>query len=203
MGYSFMIYSEGQFANYDPNTIVSDGDYYTNAQEIYQAAEISKELGCDYFEVKPMYDMHHFAIAQAEKYIELIRDQVDLAEQLVTPDFRVLQATKLQATLRGEAMVETKDYTRCAVSELRTLVTPSGTYVCPYFRGKEDKELGSLHNMSLKDMWASEKRAQVMARLDPSKDCSMHCIRHDSNVILEDMVAGKPISVVEDFDLFI
>ncbi len=203
MGYSFMIYSEGQFANYDPNTIVSDGNYYTNGEEIFLAAQVAKDLGCDYFEVKPMYDVNHFAIAQADKYVEMIREQVEKAELLASDDFRVLQATKLQATLRGDAMIETKEYTRCAVSELRTLVTPSGTYVCPYFRGKEDKEIGSLHNMSLTEMWKGDKRAAVMDKLNPSQDCRMHCIRHDSNVILEEMISGKPVSVVEDFDLFI
>lgn len=204
MGYSFMIYSEGHFASYDPNTIVSDNaDYYSNAEEIHLAAEIAKDLGCDYFEVKPMYDVNHYAIAQAKHYVDMIRDQVERASSLANDNFRVLQATKLQATLRGEPTIETKQYTSCAVSELRTLVTPSGTYVCPYFRGKEDKELGSLHKMSLKEMWQGEQRAKVMEKLDPSKDCKMHCIRHESNLILEDMITGKPVSVVEDFDLFI
>jgi organic radical activating enzyme len=142
MGYSFMIYSEGHFASYDPNTIISDNeDYYSNAEEIYLAAKIAKDLGCDYFEVKPMYDINHYAIAQAKPYVDLIRDQVERASVLIDDNFRVLQATKLQATLRGEPTVEAKEYTRCAVSELRTLVTPSGTYVCPYFRGKKSMEI--------------------------------------------------------------
>lgn len=204
MGYSFMIYSEGQYANYDPNTIVSDStEYYSNAKEIALACEVAKDLGCDYFEVKPMYDVNHYAIAQAKPYIDMIRDEVEAAEKFADENFRVLQATKLQATLRGERSVEEKGYHRCAVSELRTLVTPSGTYVCPYFRGKADKELGSLHNQSLKEMWNGEQRAKVMEQLDPSVDCKMHCIRHDSNLILEDMISGKPVSVVDDFDLFI
>lgn len=204
MGYSFMIYSEGQFASYNPNTIASDAsEYYTNAEEIFEACQVAKDLGCDYFEVKPMYDVNHYAIAHASHYVNMIRDQVDRASELADESFRVLQATKLQATLRGEPTIETKEYTRCAVSELRTLVTPSGTYVCPYFRGKADKELGSLHNQSLKEMWQGELRAKVMEKLDPSQDCKMHCIRHESNLILEDMITGKPVSVVEDFDLFI
>ncbi|MBO6657736.1 MAG: radical SAM protein [Pseudomonadales bacterium] len=204
MGYSFMIYSEGQYASYDPNTIISDAEtYYSNAHEIAEAAQVAKTLGCDYFEVKPMYDVNHYAIAQAKPYIDLIRDQVEAAKALATEDFRVLQAVKLQATLAGERTIEEKSYTRCAVSELRTLVTPSGTYVCPYFRGKPDKELGSLHNQSFKEMWAGEQRASVMEKLNPSQDCRMHCIRHDSNLILEDMISGKPVPMVEDFDLFI
>jgi sulfatase maturation enzyme AslB (radical SAM superfamily) len=203
MGYSFMIYSEGQFAGYDPQTIASDSDYYSNASEIYGACKVARELGCDYFEVKPMYDINHYAIAQAGPYIDLIRKQVELAASLADENFRVLQAVKLQATLRGEPTIEIKAYHQCAVSELRTLITPSGTYVCPYFRGKADKEMGSLHDMSLKEMWQGDQRKAVMSELDPSRDCKMHCIRHESNLILEDMISGKPVSVVEDFDLFI
>jgi len=64
-------------------------------------------------------------------------------------------------------------------------------------------EMGSLHDTSFKDMWQGKQRAEVMARLNPSVDCRMHCIRHESNLILEDMISGKPVSVVDDFDLFI
>src|SRR5262249_51012409 len=52
LGYSFMIYSEGRFDPKNP----SDGDF-TNVREIAQAARVARDAGCDYFELKPMYDL--------------------------------------------------------------------------------------------------------------------------------------------------
>ncbi len=49
-------------------------------------------------------------------------------------------------------------------------------------------------------MWHGDQRANLMDELGPSKDCKMHGIRHDSNLILEDMIAGKgEIETIEDF----
>ncbi|MFC1497421.1 radical SAM protein [Verrucomicrobiota bacterium] len=223
LGYSFMIYSEGEFDKSDsckknrkeePGLIPSgidetgfvkpDNDRpFSNVSEIYQAALLAKEIGCDYYEVKPMYNIHHFAISQREDLISMVKEQIEQALLLEDDNFRVLQATKLKNTLSGESSVEQKDYTRCAVAQLRTLVTSNGTYICPYFRGRDDKELGNVKEMSFQDMWHGEQRRKVMDKLDPSLDCKMHCIRHDSNLILEDMIKGKEAEVVDDFDRFI
>lgn len=212
LGYSFMIYSEGKFdvatvpnrLTDHPNLIAKEEAGFTNVHEIHRAAEIARDIGCDYFEVKPMYDINHYAIEQQEALIETTVDQVERALALETDDFRVLQATKLAAVLRGEGNVEPKDYTRCAVSQLRTLITPSGTYVCPYFRGREDKMIGDVREQSLRDMWHGDDRRKVMSELDPSVDCRMHCIRHESNLMLEEIIGGKlDIDTVDDFDLFI
>ncbi len=207
-----MVYSEGKFdvgevpnrLTDHPNLIAREDGGFTNVHEICRAAEIARDVGCDYFEVKPMYDINHYAIEQQEELINTTIDQVQRALGLQTDRFRVLQATKLKNVLRGEGNIEPKEYTRCAVSQLRTLITPSGTYVCPYFRGREDKMIGDVREQSLTDMWQGETRRAVMDRLNPSVDCRMHCIRHDSNLMLEDMISGNTdVDVVDDFDLFI
>jgi hypothetical protein len=47
----------------------------------------------------------------------------------------------------------------------------------------------------------------VMNKLNPSVDCPMHCIRHESNLFLEKMISGgfamDPSEVVNDYDRFI
>ena len=200
LGYSFMIYSEGKF---DPSNINPQGNF-SNISEIYTAAKLAKDIGCDYFEIKPMYDIHHYAINQKNELMEEAKKLIAQACGLEDDKFKVLQATKLHAVLDGEPNIEPKEYKRCAVSQLRTLVTPSGVYVCPYFRGRQDKKIGDVNHSSFQDMWKGAERAKVMGKLDPSVDCRMHCIRHDSNLILEDMIAGnEPTHMVDDFDYFI
>lgn len=200
LGYSFMMFSEGKF---DPENPTPDSGF-SNIPDVVTAAKLAKEIGCDYFEIKPMYNIHHYAITQKQELMDYAKQQVAEASKLEDEKFRVLKATKLNAVLNGEPNIEPKDYHRCAVSQLRTLVTPSGVYVCPYFRGRPDKKIGDVNDTSFKEMWSGQERAKVMEKLDPSVDCRMHCIRHDSNLILEDMIAGNmPARVVEDFDFFI
>ena len=210
MGYSFMIYSEGEFDKLKSVTTSDDlrptekSPPFSNVHEIYAAAQLAKEIGCDYFEVKPMYDIRHFAIAQRRELIAAIKHEIERAMSLTDRHFRVMQATKLPHTLKGDAdPVEPKSYTRCRVAQMRTLITPSGTYVCPYFRGRNDQNIGDVNKMSLLDMWHGETRSKVMRALNPAEVCMMHCIRHESNLFLEEVISGKEVDVVDDFDFFI
>ncbi len=203
LGYSFMIYSEGKFES-EKDPVANRVGGFSNVSEIYQGAELARDIGCDYFEIKPMYDINHFSIVQERALMATAIEQSDQALGLADENFRVLCATKLHHILRGDGNIEHKDYRRCAVAELRTLVTPSGTYVCPYFRGRQDKNIGDLRKQSFSDMWHGEQRKEVMSKLDPSKDCRMHCIRHESNLILERMIRGESeADVIDDYDPFI
>lgn len=206
LGYSFMVFNEGNYG-FKGIPVKTKNDLTTNVttnvHEIYLAAKLAKEIGCDYFEVKPMYDVKHYAVMQRHEIADVVLEQVELAKSLEDDNFKVFEATKLRATLNGESNLEPKDYHRCAVAELRTLVTPSGVYVCPYFRGVQSKCIGDVNDMSFSDMWHGEQRKMVINKLDPSIDCKMHCIRHHSNLLIEDMVQSPKRESIEDYDLFI
>jgi MoaA/NifB/PqqE/SkfB family radical SAM enzyme len=205
LGYSFMVYSQGNhgFGNIPIADDAKGIGLPTNAHEIFQAAELAREIGCDYFEIKPMYDVRHFAVMPQKWIAEIVREQIERAKQLETASFRVVEAVKLRAALNGGSNLEPKDYSRCAVAQLRTLVTPSGVYVCPYFRGVAHKKLGDVQNASFADTWHGKQRTQVMAQLDPSRDCPMHCIRHESNLAIEKALKEGFTEAVDDYDFFI
>lgn len=207
LGYSFMVFNQGNYG-FKGVPIVSGAldkvkHITTNVNEIYLAAKLAKEIGCDYFEVKPMYDINHFSVMQPESITRIVDEQLRRCRELNSADFSVLEASKLWASLHGESNLEPKDYHRCIAAESRTLITPSGVYVCPYFRGSEHKNLGKIQNMTFKDLWHGEQRAAVMKNLDPSRDCTMHCIRNDSNKLVESWLKGSFPLPTEDFDLFI
>jgi len=214
LGYSFMIYSSGMF-NPDKISIEAplqlrfnpekqETDSFTNVDDILTAARLAKEIGCDYCEIKPMYDANHYLILQDAALMDRAKFLSEEAKKLETDTFKVLFATKLPNLFDGKDNMEIKNYTRCAVAQLRTLVTPSGVYVCPYFRGRDDMRLGNVMHQSFKEMWDGERRKAVLERLNPVIHCKMHCIRHESNLIIEDMIAEKlKLQPVDDFDLFI
>ena len=207
LGYSFMVFAEGNYGfkgiALATEKVRSLSHIKTNAHEIYTAAKLAKDIGCDYFEVKPMYDVNHFSVMQDDAIADMVEEQIDNAKFLEDARFKVIEALKLRASLRGESNLEPKSYHRCAVAHMRTLVTPSGVYVCPYFRGVEKKIVGDIANMSFLEMWHGAQRAHVMQHLDPSIDCPMHCIRHESNMAIEQALKSGFATTVEDYDLFI
>ena len=42
---------------------------YSNVSDLFQAAELAKNLGCDYFEYKPMVDENHFLVKYSDEFM--------------------------------------------------------------------------------------------------------------------------------------
>jgi MoaA/NifB/PqqE/SkfB family radical SAM enzyme len=194
LGYSFLIRTDADGFNITK----------TNIFELYDAAKLAKNIGCDYFEAKPSYNMNHFLVMHKKDYMGKAKTEIDKLSNLEDDKFRILKSINLEFTLKNKLNIQPKNYHGCPVSELRTLITPSGVYVCPYFRGRKDMCIGDLQNSEFYDMWNGQQRAEVMERLDPQKDCKMHCIRHKSNLTLFKMQQSvDDITELEDFNFFI
>ena len=57
-----------------------------------------------------------------------------------------------------------KDYSRCLTAEMRTVLSPSGAYVCPYHRGNSNLKIGDPNTESLKDIWYGKTRKEIMEK---------------------------------------
>jgi MoaA/NifB/PqqE/SkfB family radical SAM enzyme len=192
LGYSFLLLTE---FDRDGREVAS------NADDIAVAGKLAKDIGCDYFEVKPSFDMNHFLVRQPERVRNVAKEQIASLADLVDDNFRVVTPYTLHEVLADRELVQAKSYDKCSVSHLRTLVSPSGVYVCPYFRGNEAMKIGDASKESLREIWSGARRHAVMEKVVPSKTCGFHCIRHGSNLALEKKDGGSP--VVEDYDFFI
>ncbi len=171
----------------------------TNYPEVQQAGELAKDIGCDYFELKAMLDADHFTVNQAAEHTELVEEQWSRLRKLEDESFRLLRSSNWLAVRSGSDPVQKKEYAACPVAELRTTVTPTGVYICPYHRGHEKGKLGDIAEMSFEEMWA---RADTTV-IDPRKDCRFHCARHPVNVEIDGLRHREPPEPVDDFDPFI
>ena len=193
LGYSFLLLTKYN----------SDGSFLrTNAVDIEKAARLAKEIGCDYFEVKPAFDMMHFLQQQDLSVVELVNKNLKAIHELADDNFKIIAPFTLEEALNGIG-TQIKPYNRCLTAELRTVITPSGAYVCPYHRGNLNMRIGDIEKVSLTELWKGDRRTKVMERVDPARHCTFHCIRHESNLLLERMAAGEVVDTVSDFDLFI
>jgi MoaA/NifB/PqqE/SkfB family radical SAM enzyme len=200
LGFSFLVQTEA-----DGPGLVS------NVHEIYDAAVLAKDIGCDYFEVKPTYqfreDVPHSLMKHAKSEMDAAKKELERVDGLNDENFQIFQAINLKYSLAGIDTDQPKNYKACPSTHLRTTVTPSGVYVCPYWRGKSNMKIGDVNNMSFVDMWNGFKRSEVMHRLDASRDCNFHCLRHETNNqcidVREQLTQGKSVSLVKEYDRFI
>jgi MoaA/NifB/PqqE/SkfB family radical SAM enzyme len=184
LGYSFLIRTKA-----DGLAPSAAGERFgrisrSNVGEIYEAARLAKDIGCDYFEPKPSYDDEHNLITHDAADMAAAKSQIELARSLEDDRFRIVESVNLEASLNCERIGDQpKTYGTCPAAQLRTLVTPVGVYVCPYFRGNKNMKVGDVRDESFSTMWLSDERRAVMERLNPSVHCSkLHCIRHKSNL---------------------
>jgi hypothetical protein len=171
-----------------------------NLNEVTAAAALARDVGCDYFEVKPEYDMEHYLKAQSASMKSLLDEQLRRARDLEAPGFSVIAPAHLAAVVDGAELAQPKSYTRCPMTELRTLVTPSGVYACPYHRGRAQASLGDARGQAFGDLWTSSAATEGRA-VDPSCDCGFNCIRHESNLFI--LNAASSAETVPDYDPFI
>lgn len=200
LGFSFLIRTE-----------IEGFGVVSNIHEIYDAAVLAKEIGCDYFEVKPSYEYRNNAVHSLVKHniddMEKAKKEIERLEELVDSKFSIIKAITLDASLEGGQVDQPKKYTSCPSTELRTLVTPSGVYVCPYWRGKDQFNVGNATTTPLNVLWESDKRKKIQNTLNPSIDCSFHCLRHDTNLevnkMIKDINNKNEITEIKEFDRFI
>ena len=145
MGYSYLIQTH------------SDGiGIESNIHEIYKAAKLAKDVGCDYFEVKPTYqfrnDVPHALMVHDKYLMNQAREQINKLDDLEDENFSILKAINLKFSLDGVDAEPDQNYTDCPSAHLRTLVTPSGVFVCPYWRAKDSMKVGDVVDTSFSEV---------------------------------------------------
>ncbi len=180
----------------------------SNIHEIYDAAVLAKDIGCDYFEVKPSYSyvggQNHALVKHDKARMEEAKKEIARLDELVTDNFKITKAINLEDSLNCVDRTQEKSYHFCPMAHLRTLICPSGVYVCPYWRGKNSFRVGNVRENSFPEVWNGELRKQVMEFTDPTKVCNFHCLRNESNENVMRMIESecRDITVIDEYDRF-
>jgi MoaA/NifB/PqqE/SkfB family radical SAM enzyme len=188
LGYSFLMMQR------------ATGDQFvTNVSELAAACEIAKNIGCDYFEIKPMFDMDHALIPFAPQIEKIIDEQIAICRSMATPTFDVITTASVQHLRESFDPNQPKNYSFCPTMELRTTVTPSGIYPCAYHRGRSDKVLGTVFDGPFDEFWKSAERRRAAQNTNPSQDCHFFCARHRLNrvVLAMEELYGEGIDLLQ------
>ena len=192
LGYSFLL-----MYRQDANGAVTD----TNYRDLLEGGMLARDIGCDYFEVKAAFDEGHFILHTPEDLLACAKQQRAALADLETDSFSILESSTFASLVERRNRVQSKQYSKCLTTELRTTVTPSGVYVCPYHRGNLFAKIGDITDTPFQVMWQNANTAMV----DPRRDCNFHCARHNTNLEIAGFHLSPPdrSQLVDDFDLFI
>lgn len=189
LGYSFLV-----ITRFDEAGVLIESNHH----EIFAAAQLAKEIGCDYFELKMMFDETHRIVPIANDVIAEIEGSVESSRSLEDENFVIEYSSTYESIVRWQSTDQPKDYQKCPVTELRTLITPMGVYVCPYHRGNPKGMIGDVVDMPFPVMWAQANTAVI----NPQEDCKFHCARHTTNIAIQGAKEETPV-LIPEYDVFI
>jgi organic radical activating enzyme len=194
IGFSFIITWRG--------ATINDTKIVENLHEIVPAARRARDYGFDYISYKPfltraernnaeVVDLHD-TDAHFDAVIARIRQQVDAAKELATPEFRVYESTNLKVLENRSYRNYTQQPHTCHMQFFRQVLSPLGMYNCPVYRNQPHGKLGG------KEAYASSEDYEVTRRraaeriftFDAARECQeVTCLYNHANWWLEDLIA--------------
>ena len=156
-----------------------------NGAEVYENAKLAKELGCDYYVIKPCHphEDNKAGFKEEEDLVHKYKDTLSKAE--------TLSDSKFKAIIRWNFLQEAKiprNYNKCLALPFIVQVTANGeVYTCYPHANKKDYLYGSIHETNFYDLVKSEefKRRWTWCRdnTDVTK-CMPTCRHHNANKYL-------------------
>lgn len=156
-----------------------------NKQEVVSLAKILKNIGLDYFTVKP-FSQHPQSKAKLNvDYSEADEINRELQEYN-SAEFKIYFRTQAIENLRQE-----KNYTDCYGLNFMTYLDARGNLIpCIVFMGEEEFYYGNLYRQSFKQLWESaqaKKLRQVFAGDFIKKNCRKTCRLEEINKYLHEL----------------
>lgn len=157
--------------------------YLTGEQtidEIEKFVSLSKSLEVDYCQLRPFHYDNSIPIKEHLKKIENLKDD----------KFNILTSEHKYERI-GE---EKRPYDKCYGCNFVAVVTADyNVTFCCHSRGNSKYTLGNLSKNTFREIWASEKRKEVMDSIDVHK-CIPFCREDTINKILWDIKQENPHS---------
>ncbi|MCG3135756.1 MAG: hypothetical protein HMLKMBBP_03512 [Planctomycetes bacterium] len=197
-GFSFIIVWRGAEREQDVKIV-------ENIHEIVGATRLARDHGFDYISLKPFLVRSSTgsevmdpekAEAELQSVIQRIRREIDEAKTLGTDTFKVLESTNLRMLEQGNWRDFTNQPQTCHMQALRQVLTPTGLYNCPAYRGVDRARIAAKDAYGDAARFAGTGRglATILDGFDASKECrEVTCLYNDVNWWLEGLVKGDSL----------
>ncbi len=191
-GFSFIIVWKG--AQRDDVNIVE------NFHEMVTATKLAREYGFDYISLKPFLVRSETgseimdpekAQYELDQMTKRIRTLVDECKVYGTDSFRVLESTNLRMLEAGNWRDFTNQPKECHMQALRQVLTPTGLYNCPAYRGVDRAKIAgkeAFQDPATSDATNAALDTQLDT-FDASQECeAVTCLYNDVNWWLDGLV---------------
>jgi len=196
LGYSFVIVWEG--------VEINGKRLSPNIHEMGRSVELARAFSFDYVSFKPCLirldeSQRETLLKDIDRkkekgIIDEISAHLNEAKRLAGNQVKILESSNLKAVLNQETSQIKRQPKRCHMQFFRTVVTPSGIFHCPAFRGVEEARIGDRDGyLSAKKFKESLKRtAQSILTFDAQEECKdVGCFYHRANWWLEEFIHSK------------
>lgn len=149
-----------------------------NTPEVSQVTELLRDLGVDYFQVRPIKFTRPIDT-------ETVRQAFEVAKQYETKDFHIVESGYKYEKQVGKTE-------KCHLLPLVVNISPQGNVnPCCELRGNLDYSYGCLASKSFEEIWFGEKRKRVLSKLNPSlcPDCKYAAM----NKFIEEILTDDPL----------
>jgi MoaA/NifB/PqqE/SkfB family radical SAM enzyme len=200
LGYSFVIVWEGLEIN---------GARLTpNIEEIAESVEMAREHSFDYVSFKPCLvrleksqreALLHNGIADG--VVDRIKAGIERGKAIGGEEVKVLESVNLKAMLSGEVERIKKQPGRCHMQFFRTVVSPSGIFHCPAFRGVAKAKIAEKDGYSTEAKFKQSLKctAESVLTFEAEEECKLvGCFYNETNWWLENLIrSGKDLNEIE------
>lgn len=160
-----------------------------NCDRIFEVCTMFREAGVNHVKLSGVVIGN--SGAENNTYHAPIRDvvasQIERARTLESDDFTLLNHYH-DLDERFD-----KHYANCPSLGFLTVIGADCTvYTCQDKAYTKSGTLGSIRERSFREFWFSEENRQRMLAVDPSKICAHHCVAHQKNLALQQVMALDP-----------
>jgi len=196
MGYSFVVVWEG--------VEINGKRLPPNMEEMARSVELARDFSFDYVSFKPCLirfneSQRETLLKDVEKMkekeiVNQIQAHLQEAKHFAGDQVKILESPNLKAILNQETDRIKRQPKKCHLQFFRTVVSPSGIFHCPAFRGVEDARIGGpdgyLSEKKFKE--SVKKTAQSIMTFDAEQECKdVGCFYNRTNWWLEEVICSK------------
>jgi MoaA/NifB/PqqE/SkfB family radical SAM enzyme len=148
-----------------------------NFHQIYDAAKLFKLLGVDNFRISAAFTPMGFEYFST--FLDEAKKLAKQAEGLSDDKFTVfnLFGDRVSDTFEG-----VQDYSFCPIKELLSYIGADyKVYTCCTLAYNDKGYIGSIKDLTFKEVWEGEQKTNMFACHDPSKMCKHPCMYKNKN----------------------
>ncbi len=144
-----------------------------NAKGVVDLAARFKEMGVDYFSVKP-YSQHPKSRCRLDVNYESFYEMEDRLRKLQDDSFKIIFRARSMAQADKE-----KPYGKCYGTHFMNFISATGeVWECNVFAGDPRFRIGNIHKESMAEIWNGELRRKVLTFIDKNlsqEECRREC----------------------------